>query len=453
MAAEPTIESTPTPRERFGHYTVIRAVGSGAMGTVYEARHEGLDKRVALKVLNPLAALEPTVQRRFLREGQTAARIRHPHIVNVTDVGVQDGVPWLVMEFLEGEDLAALLEREGALPVERVADLMLPVISAIDAAHRASVLHRDLKPANIFLTRGVGGATHPIVVDFGIARVDDLTATGLTRGHALLGTPSYMAPEQASGATDIDARADQYALGVILYECVTGRRPFEAEMLLALVQEICRGTLRPPRELRPELPPGFEALVLRAMSRARDDRFPSVKALGQALLPFASRRTRAVWSEEFGVAQETTDHRVREKPAPAPPASRKNARIVGATAALVALAVIASVVGVLSLRAPVAPPPPSPVHPQPATLQPASTPTLATGITLPETPRTPTPSTAEPPHPAEPETIVSAPERHGRRSNPARTPRPPPTGDPTARSAHVPSEVTVSPGGTLILPP
>lgn len=290
---------SPTPGEMFGRYLIVRALGEGGMGLVYEAEHPGLGKRVALKTLRPSLADDAEVVARFLREGMAAARIRHPNVVDVTDVGTERGLPYLVMEMLDGETLGALVER-GPLDPEAVAALLLPVCAAVAAAHARGVLHRDLKPDNVLLARTPHGPAQPKVLDFGIAKIlGEDASLSLTSTAAVLGTPFYMSPEQARGARDLDARADQYALGVMLYECATGQKPFQASSLLALAAEITNGTLRPPRALRPELSEDFEAVVLRAMARNPDGRFPSVRALGAALLPLADDRTQIFWEDAF----------------------------------------------------------------------------------------------------------------------------------------------------------
>ena len=203
---------------------------------MYAATHRRLGKRVAVKVLrSDIAQSEEAVQR-FLREGETAAKISHPHVIDVTDVGIENDQPFLVMEFLEGESLSAVIRRESFLSMERIADIMLPVIAAVDAAHTAGVIHRDLKPDNILLTRGPAGDIHPKVLDFGIARLINEGATkSLTRDGEVFGTPHYMAPEQAQGKKNVGPAADVYAMGIMLYEMVVGACPFDAPTPLAVL--------------------------------------------------------------------------------------------------------------------------------------------------------------------------------------------------------------------------
>jgi serine/threonine-protein kinase len=209
---------------------------------------------------------------------------------------------YLAMELLEGEDLAHCLKRCGPLDVEMVADIMVPTAAAIAVAHEEGIIHRDLKPANVFLARGREGETIPKVLDFGISKLlDRPAAADLTSSGALLGTPYYMSPEQARGAKVITAASDQYTLGVILYECVTGQRAFRGEAIFDVLSSIVAGRFDRPRALRPDLPEAFEALISKAMAVEPSERYPSVRALGRALLEFAGERTKAVWAPFFRV--------------------------------------------------------------------------------------------------------------------------------------------------------
>ncbi|MBL8680747.1 MAG: protein kinase [Myxococcales bacterium] len=291
-------------------YLIKRLIGRGGMGEVYEAVHQDIKKRVALKTLDPSAARNVEARARFLREGEAASRIQHPHIVNVTDVGTSEGMLYLVMEYLEGEDLDARLRREGALSPEQAVDVLIPVLAAVNAAHQVGVVHRDLKPSNIFLSQNPDGAPLPKVLDFGISKlVDPQSNHNLTRSAAVIGTPLYMAPEQAHSSKASDARSDQYSLGVILYQCVTGHLPFEAETYFALLTKIVLGEFPKPRERKPELPEELEATILRAMAKEPNDRFESIQAFGRALLPFAGEEVRVVFRRTFGNAGETAAHK------------------------------------------------------------------------------------------------------------------------------------------------
>ncbi len=289
-----------------GQYILVRELGKGAMATVYEARHVELGKRVALKAMHSHLASDKTASSRFLREGRAAAQIHNPYVVDVFDVGVHDGVPYLVMELLDGADLAALLRERGKLPLRELADLMLPVASAVHAAHEVGVIHRDLKPSNVVLAKQADGGVSPTILDFGISKVtSDVIDRDLTASEVLLGTVHYMSPEQTRGGRNASALSDQYALGVMLYECATGVKPFTGSTPYSLMHAIVSAKVSPPSSQEPTLVPAFDEVVQRAMHRDPDKRFPSVKALGTKLLPWASEQGRARWVGEFGVDAES----------------------------------------------------------------------------------------------------------------------------------------------------
>jgi len=295
-----------------GRYRLNRLVGEGGMGAVYEATHQDLGRLAAIKTLHRRLADSEQARARFLREGQAASRIRHPNVADVYDVGIEEDCPYLVMEFLEGETLARHIAREGPLSVQRTADILVPVISAVCAAHELGVVHRDLKPDNIFLAAQRGGV-QPKVLDFGISKIlnrDD--ASVLTDTGAFLGTPYYVSPEQARGSSAVDARSDQYSLGVVLFECVTSRRPIEGASPLAIIHRIVHGDFVPPRQLVPGLPAAVEDLILRAMGRDPKDRFATTGDLGRALIGFASDGVRSSYTAEFS-------NRPSSSPAPTPP--------------------------------------------------------------------------------------------------------------------------------------
>ncbi len=285
----------------FGRYRIEGRIGAGGMASVYEARHVDLDKRVALKVMHGESVRHEPAVGRFLQEARAAARLQHRHVVNVLDVGREGPLPYLVMEFLEGEPMSDLVDREAPLPVARVAALLLPVLSAVAAAHALGIVHRDLKPANVFLAQDEG-SVRPVLLDFGISKTSGAyKGPALTLSGQLLGTPHYMSPEQVR-ESDVDARADQYALGVMMYESVTGVLPFRSEgSLFFLLAEIMLGSADPPSRFNPALPPSFENLVLKAMANRREDRFEDITALAAALLPFAAADAQRDWSARFSL--------------------------------------------------------------------------------------------------------------------------------------------------------
>jgi serine/threonine-protein kinase len=285
-----------------GRYQIVRLLGRGGMGAVYEATHVDLKKRVAIKTLRPSVAAQPGAQARFLREGEAASRIQHRNVVDVTDVGTADGVTYLVMELLEGQDLADRLASVGSLAVPETMDVMLPVLAAIAVAHDEGVIHRDLKPENIFLARTRHSGLEPKVLDFGISKISSSGSgrtLALTGTGASMGTPYYMAPEQIRSAATVDARSDQYALGAIVYQCVTGRRAAEGESIYEVIRSVGDGAFKPPRELCPDLPAALEQAILRAMRLDPAQRFPTVRAFAHALMPFASTETRARLAPEL----------------------------------------------------------------------------------------------------------------------------------------------------------
>jgi serine/threonine-protein kinase len=237
---------------------------------------------------------------RFVREGKAVARISHPHVIEVFDVGVHENTPFLVMELLEGEDLASMLESRSPMRAEEIADLIIPVLSALASAHEAGVIHRDLKPDNVFVSRGKGGTLVPKLLDFGISKLEDGQALQLTGTNAILGTPYYMSPEQAGSSKQVDHRSDVFSMGVILYQCATRELPFKGESLFQLLGQILHTEPPPMHSITQNLPPTFEAIVARAMQKDPAKRFQTAAALGAALLPLASQRVRLAYEHELG---------------------------------------------------------------------------------------------------------------------------------------------------------
>jgi serine/threonine-protein kinase len=267
-----------------GKFRIIRRLGEGGMGSVYEIEHEITKHRRALKMLHAAMAAMPSVVERFLREASAAGRVGNPHIAETFDAGVlETGEPYLVMELLRGEPLSARVAR-GPLLLHEVVDLIGQACVGVAAAHAAGIVHRDLKPDNLFVV-DVDGRPFVKILDFGISKFDQNQTGGmaLTKEGAAMGTPYYMSPEQIRGVSNLDARADVYALGVILYECLAGKRPFESDVLTHLAILIHAGDHQPLEQIRHDLPPGFADLVRHAMASDRDKRMQSALELRQRL--------------------------------------------------------------------------------------------------------------------------------------------------------------------------
>jgi eukaryotic-like serine/threonine-protein kinase len=265
-------------------YAVTGVIGEGGMGFVYEAKHLSIGKLVAIKVLHPRHAKDPEAVSRLRHEARVAGTLGHPNICAIYDMGrLDDGSPYLVLERLHGETLAQRLARAGRMEVADLLDIMLQVLSALAAAHQKGVIHRDLKPDNIFLSKREGMRPIPKLLDFGISRADDIEDTVDRSGNLDVGTPYYMAPEQARGDRHFDARVDLWSAGVVLYEALTGHRPFTAKNYNALLFEILRMPPRPLREHDPSLAPGLQKIIDRALAKDPADRYLSAIELQGAL--------------------------------------------------------------------------------------------------------------------------------------------------------------------------
>jgi len=267
-----------------GRFRIVRPLGFGGMGTVFEVEHELTRHRRALKLLHPQMAEMPGVVERFLREASAAGRIGNAHIVETFDAGRLDtGEPYIVMELLQGRSLAEVLHEGGPLELSRACELLVQACDGIGAAHAAGIVHRDLKPENLFLADP--NESFVKILDFGISKFDAaLTGVeGLTLEGSPMGTPYYMSPEQLRGQKTVDARTDVYALGVVLYECLTARRPFEAESLPELIFRIVEGQWLAPSELRPGLPTATDEILRKAMALDPAERFASAKELARAV--------------------------------------------------------------------------------------------------------------------------------------------------------------------------
>jgi serine/threonine-protein kinase len=276
-----------------GKYRVERVLGMGAMGVVVAAMHLDLQKLRAIKFMLPSALEDAEGVERFMREARAVADLKSQHVVKVYDVGkLEDGAPYIVMEYLEGEDLKLLLRRRKALPVHEAVKYMLQVCEAVGEAHSMGIVHRDLKPANIFLTSGVGGVPCAKVLDFGIAKLTGKSELDMTSTDTIMGSPLYMSPEQMRSSRYVDARSDIWALGVILYNLVTGGVPFEAESTQVLFASVLRDVPLPPTHWRPDLPGEVEAVILRCLEKDLARRYQTVVELAAALEPFRDAQIR-----------------------------------------------------------------------------------------------------------------------------------------------------------------
>jgi serine/threonine-protein kinase len=270
-----------------GNYKIVRAIGEGGMGTVYLAEHPMIGKRVAVKMLRPDLGTDPGLVSRFFQEARAVNEIRHPNIVDISDFGkTEDGIVYLVMELLEGRSLRDRLNAEGALPIDDVVTISRQVCDALAAAHRVGIVHRDLKPDNIFLLADPAqpGALRSKLFDFGVAKLlgeQEKQVGHKTIAGAVVGTPFYMSPEQAL-CQDVGAAADIYAMGVVMFEMVTGRVPFEAEQLVLLLNAILKEPAPPASQFRPDVPAFLDRLILRCLEKdpgARPQTMEEVVAL------------------------------------------------------------------------------------------------------------------------------------------------------------------------------
>jgi len=278
-----------------GKYRIEREIGRGGMGVVFSARHLKLEQPVAIKVLSKDMIGHPIHVERFMREARAASQVRSEHVVRVMDVDVtSEGTPYIVMERLEGSDLASVLSKRGALGVEESVDYLLQTCEALAAAHALGIVHRDLKTANLFLTRGVDGSDCIKVLDFGICKLTESQSPvdrDVTEPE-LLGSPSYMSPEQLRDTPNIDARTDVWAMGMVAFRLLTRQQPFVGKTVFALYEQILHASPRTLRQFKPELPAGLEAVVLRCLQKQPEARFADVADLAVGLYPFASRSAR-----------------------------------------------------------------------------------------------------------------------------------------------------------------
>ncbi|WP_437910796.1 protein kinase [Sorangium sp. So ce327] len=286
-------------------YRLERSLGRGAMGVIFAAEHVSLRQRVAVKFLLPRAMTLPGASARFLREARAAAAIRSEHVARVIDVGTADlGVPYLVMEYLRGRDLQREIEARGPLPVSEAVDYVIQGCEAIAEAHARGIVHRDLKPGNLFLTTGATGAPIVKVLDFGLSKSAAAEDDGkLTASEMMLGSPCYMSPEQVRCSKDVDARTDIWSLGVILYQLLTARFPFEVSRISALFVAIAMQAPTPPRVHRMDLPARIEDIILRCLEKEPELRVQTVADLARELAPFGSEHSARALAQIEAIAR------------------------------------------------------------------------------------------------------------------------------------------------------
>ncbi len=380
-----------------GKYLVERILGAGGMGVVVAAKHLQLGERVAIKFLLPDALNHPEVTARFEQEGQTAAKVRSEHVARIHDVGTLDnGAPFIVMEYLEGRDLAALIDERGGIPLEEAALYLLQICEALAEAHSMGIVHRDLKPGNLILTRRKDGRAAVKLIDFGISKLmAPAVDRQMTLPAVMMGSPLYMAPEQMTSARDVDHRSDIWSLGAIFYQLLTGRPPYDGKSVSQVYDLIMLGPPR-VRDVLPNIPEGVEVIIRRCLRKEPNERYDNVGELATALVPFGPPLAAHTAESIRRVLGSTA---VTRAPAPSPIGRRRDEAEVDAKD----LAVEISSSDLVSVKAPPLKsagksersPPPRPVAPSP----------IGAAIELP-----PIPFLSPPlPHLREPPVLHSAP--------------------------------------------
>jgi serine/threonine-protein kinase len=276
--------SALTVGQVIGTYRIVRRVGAGGMGEIFEVSHSRLAGRYAMKVLRPEVAANSEALLRFQREAKVTSTLQHPNIVQVIDFSaIENGQPYLVMEFLDGPELAQVLKASKSLPLPRIVSCVKQIASGLMAAHEHEVVHRDLKPQNIFVLKVTGSDQDLIkIVDFGISKISAVTAT-ITSASTVIGTAQYMSPEQARGRIDaIDAKSDQFSLALIVYEMLTGQHAFEGDSVSSLVYQIVHEEPRALLDPNGPITPAIASVLKRALAKEKERRFPNVKAFADA---------------------------------------------------------------------------------------------------------------------------------------------------------------------------
>jgi serine/threonine protein kinase len=458
-----------------GKYKVERVLGQGGMGVVVSAMHLHLGQRVAIKFLHQQATQE--VVARFLREARAAVRLKSEHVARVLDVGEFDnGAPYMVMEYLEGKDLSQVVHGQGPLPITEAIEHVLHACEAIAEAHCLGIVHRDLKPANLFLTKAADGSHTVKVLDFGISKTADGATEGdgmhLTQTTAVLGSPLYMSPEQLRSARDADVRSDIWALGVILYQLVTGTVPFNTSVFTDLIMMVNMQDPPPPSAHRAGIPPGLEAAILRCLYKKPDERFQNIGELAWAIVEYGPPDAR-ISAERITRTLEGTGVRVsipsisvsltREQSSPSlsapaltglasttpePPRKKSPLVIGGLAAGLVVVAVATAVALRGRSTSPEAAAPPG-VETVAVPTTAAAPPPLASAVAAPTASAVPAAAEATPivmPTPsATPKAPASATARPAVQAKPAAQPaaKPPPSAAPAATTSKTAPDLTM----------